>query len=349
MTGSRARIKIDDSFQAPRTPPTNSATSSRGPAVSPLPGSTSWNAQRNVPQHDHLKNVWEPTAARQKEPFASQAQAAGPSEVATPSYPSLNAPSTADPPASQLLPATSKVGSYVSTHQGYSPSYAYGSNSAVNGNGMSGAYSSQQAVWSPSAFGAGYGYTKPTQTMGHAEQKAAMAFNAAPGNKDAYNSQAINQYRYAQNASIQSSPFNNHYGQTQSPQTTHYPHTHTQQSPYLARPNLPSPQGMYGYNYGAPGQQQQQYQSPGANSITARGRMDQYANTSSNHHSGGTAAYDMSGVDTSGGYYGGLTQSQAQAQMYGYGATSGNAHGAIGQQQQKGSSINPQAGQRKMW
>ena len=226
-------------LQTPKTPPSHipSGTSSRagGHTASPngpTPNQTPWTAQVTQQRHEHLKSVWEQADKSQGDltnasdrtslsvPASQQGQSA---DLTTPLYPTLNAPSSADPPASQgkmsytpssftspnagvpinafALRSTSGYGQYMSpsgSHHGVSPgeganpnaiglSYgrANGASSTMNGFPT---VAGQQGVWSPAAFGSslpssGYGYAIRPQ-----DQKAAAAFGTASSgvNKEMY-------------------------------------------------------------------------------------------------------------------------------------------------------------------
>ena len=352
--------------QTPKTPPSVGGTSSRGNPSSPNGVSTPWTrSSRSSSQHDHLKSVWEqtldpaPEPARSIEAFPPQAPTSQGSEAFTLLYPSLNAPSPADPPAQQLLPSSNKMGystgqtysspggappttsfrqssghgygynGYTSPDPGQSPmglSYASLGTARPNGASANGFPTVQQGVWSSSAFGTGYGYgAKPAQGVSSMDQKAAMAFNTAPPVKD--------------------QPQTYHAAFAQRPQSpqgyppTLSPHGYNPTSPYGPPPaqipaqygrgaTNPQPNGMF-YQYGAPGPTQMS------------GRT--YSGQQAREYPTGAGGYGESG-----GYYGGAAGQQALTQgLY----QNFGGHGAIGQQGRTGATTGVGQGQgaSKMW
>jgi len=217
-------VVIADAEQTPKTPSVSGA-SSRGRPSSPNGASTPWtkSSTRSSSQHDHLKSVWDqagtPEPSLPIEPFATQKplmparkQA---TDTASPMYPSLNAPSSADPPAPQPLPSSVKMGysnsqsfsspgsapqstsfrqspgnnyGYTSPDVGQSMmglSYASLGGARPNGSSANGFPGVQQGVWSASAFGTGYGYgAKAAQSIAGMDHKAATAFNTATNGKN---------------------------------------------------------------------------------------------------------------------------------------------------------------------
>lgn len=185
-------------------------------------------------------------------------------------------------------------------------------------NGVNG-YGAQQAVWSPSAFGAGYGYAKST-----VDPKATYATS-----KEAY-AQMGNEYRFGAQGSQHAQGYS---GFPQSPQQQTFGNHH---AGYGRGTHSHTTSGNYGY-YGAPGQ-----------TNAGRGRAN------------GTDYY--AGMESGGGYYGGISQSPV-AQAYGYagGAAHTAIRGAHPPQQQVGAATNRgavgglvntganSAGRGKMW
>ena len=341
--------------------------------------------------------MWEQTpttsseASRPENAYASVSlgqSAAQSGDASTPLYPSLNAPSPADPHASQALPAGLKMAYNQSQafsptgsqsnfprspqYGGYSPDphavYTRSANSAAN----AAVYGMQQAVWSPSAFGTGYGYSKQAAggNASEMDQKAALAFANASG-KDMYGSLS-NEYRYAQQQQQQQQQQQSQ-GPQQQPQQSQqpqhaqhvqhaqqnstsyaqYPAAQSPQSQYTATPfarhNLTSPPAnmanMYNY-YGAPGQ-----------TATAGAGRGRFGNAAANIASGGGMNGDYAYTGMDGGYYGGVGGVGAGPQQQYYAQAHGaqTGHGAIGSQQQQqhhhqaGRGSAGSAAQRKMW
>ena len=332
-------------------------------------------------------------------------------DIATPMYPSLNAPSSTDTSSqSQALSAGMKMPyasqqafsppggaqqqpyarspQYPGTSGTYSPDphsmYGRSTPGSVNGiangaqvYGMHQQHQQQipQAVWSPSAFGAGYGYTnKSTPPVGD-KAAGAMAFaTASPvGGAD---------YRYgAQGGQGQAGTYGYGHGHAHG---VHQHQQHGQNQAYGAggygRQQVTSPVNHgYGY-YGA-----------GAGGQRGAGRFGAGANSNANANAGaasgagggagsgaaaaaaiaagagainGEHAYGYGGLEA--GYYGGVGGGNGAAgghgHGYGYGAQGG--HGAIGSQQQQQLLLQQQqqhlqaaqaragalsAQQRKMW
>ena len=421
--GSPARNECIDLQQAPGTPakasnstragtsPTSASTWSNGPVRSTPHGS----------QHDLMKSMWEQTPAggSTKEASTRADQYISPlvpstsnTDIATPMYPSLNAPSSADTSSqSQALSAGMKMPyasqqafsppggaqqqpyarspQYPGTSGTYSPDphsmYGRSTPGSVNGiangaqaYGMHQQHQQQipQAVWSPSAFGAGYGYTnKSTPPVGD-KAAAAMAFaSASPvGGAD---------YRYgAQGGQGQAGTYG--YGHGHAHAHGAYQHQqHGQNQAYGAggygRQQVTSPVNHgYGY-YGA-----------GAGGQRGAGRFGAGANSNANANAGaatgagagagsgaaaaaaiaagagainGEHAYGYGGLE--GGYYGGVGGGNGAGggHGHGYGYAQGG-HGAIGSQQQQQLLLQQQqqhlqaaqaragalsAQQRKMW
>ena len=348
--------------KTPKTPPSLGGASSRGHTASPNGASTQWSkgSARSSSQNNHIKSMWEhapapskDSASRPPESFSSTPQVPSSSTAhiaapSTPLYPSLNAPSSADPPAPQ--PLSSGLKSYANS-QPFSPTvsqstfgtlrqspsqYGFASpeqsvtslphqRSSANANG---GYGMQPGVWSPSAFGTGYGYTKPAQNMGNLDHKAAIAFNAVPGKEGMYTSATGHDYRYAHGQST-ASPFGHYqvqHHQSPPPQAVYG------QSPYIGRQNLASPPAAaYGYGYGAPGTH--------ATSAGNRTRFDSGSGLSD------FASTNPNSIQAR-SYYGDVTQPQA---AYGY-----SGHGVVGQAGRGvgagAAAGTPQnSGQRKMW
>ena len=260
-------------------------------------------------------------------------------DPSTPLYPSLNAPSSADPPAARLQTNNGMKLPY-SQSQTFSPpnnSYStlrhssstgqFGLNpdqqnmiglyartpSNAAGNAVNG-YGMQGGVWSSSAFGTGYGYAKPAASMSAMDQKAAMAFNSAQQGKDslAYSGMGDQYQRYAQQFSPTGFP-------AHSPvHAQHQPDQTYGQSPYVSARGMTSPpQNAYTYAYGAPGSH--------LNAQGVRRDGEGYAG---------------------GGYYGGVNQTMYGVPYAGAGTTSTQGHGTVGQAGRVGAG--PGA-QRKMW
>jgi hypothetical protein len=238
--------------QTPQTPPPHSGASTRN-NPSPNGASTPWS--RSSVRSDHLKSVWAESGP-------------SPPVADAPTYPSLNAPSSADPPASQPLPKTfNAFGSGVaggmaptarpySSNEGQMMNYG-GPRASLHGMG-------QQGVWSPAAFGTSmtspsYGF-KP----GSMDQKAMQAFNGA---KD-----SVNYGGYPQATTYQQS----------------YGNDFSQANQAFGRQNVTSPQMYAGYAYGAPNQAQR---------ANVGGRFGQ-----------GNGEYGNIGFAGEGTYYGGVSQ-----------------------------------------
>ncbi len=352
---------IADAEQTPKTPSVSGA-SSRGRPSSPNGASTPWtkSSTRSSSQHDHLKSVWDqagtPEPSLPIEPFATQKplmparkQA---TDTASPMYPSLNAPSSADPPAPQPLPSSVKMGysnsqsfsspgsapqstsfrqspgnnyGYTSPDVGQSMmglSYASLGGARPNGSSANGFPGVQQGVWSASAFGTGYGYgAKAAQSIAGMDHKAATAFNTATNGK---NQAQMYHTAYAQHAQSPQGYPPQGFGGAQS-----YGQAQAQMSAQYGR-GVSSPQGGGGYyQYGAP----DAFQLSGRMSTGQRG----------SGYPVGIGAYGESA-----GYYGGVAGQQGQApgiyQNYA-------GHGAIGQQGRGGATAGVGQGQgaRKVW
>jgi len=190
-----------------------------------------------------------------------------------------------------------------------------------NGSNVNGFSSVQQGVWSPSAFGTGYGYgAKPAQGISTMDQKAAMAFNtASPVNKDQTQLYQASYTQHQQSPEGYPAVPSQPYASAQV-----YGHTQASMAAQYGRGVASSQSGAGYYQYSMP------------NSAQMMGRV----------HSGQQQRDYTSngGYGESGGYYGGVggQQGQAQAVYQNYGN-----HGAIGQQGKAGAG--QAQGSRKMW
>ncbi|OCF60288.1 hypothetical protein L486_02968 [Kwoniella mangroviensis CBS 10435] len=343
--------------EAPKTPPLPrpaSPNTSTWPSTS-LSYPTSHSPARNSSQHDHnaIKSVWE----------AQQAATNQSSELnaAAPMYPSLNAPSAADPPAVQhaagggmkmafsnsqtfsspgagpSVPSASSYGSLrpsPATHSQYgqfsTPSpdnpnhHMIGMNYQSMTNPRAGTNGFQQGVWSPTAFGT----SMASPGYGYTVPKSSMSID-------------------------QKSPVAMGYSNAKSPESMVYPGYSTtanvysqQQQQYGVTPGNYGRgginQSMY-YGYGAPGQQTQ-----GVRPVVAgQQQQGRFAQANGEYGTQSPQAQQQYNLDQ-GGYYGGLNSHQIQQAMYANngGAYAHQSHGAVGQNQNGRATM---GGTRKMW
>lgn len=323
-------------IQAPRSPVAHGTASAPRTHPSSPNGTVPWNSS-----HEHLKNVWQAPGQQQQQPSEAQPAATptAPDPAAlTPVFPSLNAPSVADPPAaasqtklsyaSQTFSPTSAA--FTSLRQSPGPGIGYSSSPATPADGLgamgysrqhtgANGYSAmgQQGLWSTpfssaSVGTSGYGY--PAKSTNAMDQKAAMAFNTAGG--------AASAYQYGGQATGYSS-----LAQAQSPYAQGQYSTHQGQQHRMAS----AQNGAYGYQpYGQASQLQ-------------GGRSSRFGQPN-----GGA---DYGHLD--GGYYGYVGGGGGQAgqanQSHGmYYTSSGTAVGQGGTRPQHGA--HQTAGQRnKMW
>ncbi|WVR09191.1 hypothetical protein IAU60_006253 [Kwoniella sp. DSM 27419] len=338
----RNRETVAPGDEPPKTPPLArpaSPNTSTWPKV-PLSYPASRSPARNASQHDHdaIKSVWDGQQATKPV-----------SEQSAPLYPSLNAPVHAESSSSQPLPGSIKMSfsqsQTFSSPGGSGPALAssnslgnlhrapsgqaayaqYGSPQTVAspdgqaphmmGLSYSGIQAArggsgfQQGVWSPTAFGTsmaspGYGYGAQKTAMDH-KSAASMGYNGK--------SEALAYGGYP---------------------TGYAQHQQGYPTAGYARGGNGVQANMYGYGYGAPGQQAR---SAGGRFAQANG-----GDYSALAQAGQYGMVDATGVQ-GGGYYGGVAPG-----MYGAGAY----QHAQGQGQPPPQPAQPQGrgmGSRKMW
>ncbi|WWC91373.1 uncharacterized protein L201_006316 [Kwoniella dendrophila CBS 6074] len=365
--------------ETPITPPLPrpaSPNTSTWPSTS-LSYPASHSPARTSSQHDHsaLKSVWEDQQAATKQSSDLNA--------AAPMYPSLNAPSSADPPAAQPLPGAMKMAfsnsqtfsspgtappatsanpfgslrpspaTHSATHSQYgqfsSPSpdnpnhHMVGMNYTSMANPRTGTNGFQQGVWSPTAFGTSM---------------------ASPG----YG------YTTVPKSSIsidQKSPVTMGYSNSKSPEAMMYSGYSTTVPTGYSQQQYANAQAAYGgrggqmnqsmyYSYGAPGtqgqqsqgiraQQQQQQQQQQSRFAQSNGEYSTHAQQQIQQAQ--SPQIQQYNIDQ-GGYYGGLSgahhQQQQQQAMYASNGTlyGHQTHGAVGQTQ---NSRGGMGSTRKMW
>ena len=274
-------------------------------------------------------------------------------DSSTPMYPSLNAPSSSDPPAAQPLNGNVKMGysssqtfsspgsvppstsfrqspahsyGYVSpdgAHSMMGLSYASLGEARPNGSNGNGVSSVQQGVWSPSAFGTGYGYgMKSSQGVSNMDEKTAMAFNTVSSIKDhaqPYQSAFVQQTQSPQGYSSVPSPHGPHNAQTYG------------QTPGPYGRGIASALGGGGIYY--------PYNASGSSQLTGETHFSQQGRE---HPSRAGKTGDAGGYHVSAA--GQHQQVQGRYQTYG-------SHGAIGQQGRAagGTGVSQGQGAKKMW
>lgn len=372
--------------ETPKTPPSHipSGTSSRagGHVASPNgpgPNQTPWAAHVSQQRHEHLKSMWEQadksqgadlTGASDRASLSVSASQQGQvADLSTPLYPTLNAPSSSDPPASQSkvgytpssfaaansgvplnafsLRSTSGYGQYMSpsgSHHGMNSgeganpnaiglSYGRTNGTTSTMNGFP-PVAGQQGVWSPAAFGSsmpasGYGYAVRPQ-----DQKAAAAFGAASsgGNKEMYSPVGAD-YRFG-------SPHHASANLYQTPQGQYSTGNRTFTSP------IHDSGAGYGYNY--PGSASIAAASRGLNSAQSQGQAGGrfgHSGPQQQHPAGAVG----SGMGTNGlgeFHYGSVADAPASGYYGGvYGQTQAAGASGPGNQAQATRGLNG----RKMW
>lgn len=329
------------SVQPPRSPVSHGAPSAPRTHPSSPNGNVSWNTS-----HEHLKHVWQQTPQQNADLQAASAPSSNTESTSTPLYPSLNAPSTSDPPASQSAATKlsyssqtfSPTSAAFSSLRQQSPGVGYAA-SPTSADGMSGLgyprtqgavngypSMSQQNLWSTpfstpaTAYGAGYASSKAGM-----DPKAAMAFGAAGGVG------ANSQYLYGQTGGYSSLPTpHSSYGQYSSQAQVQQQHQHA------ASRMASSPNGTY--NYPA-GYTQAQAQQQAANRMSSRFAQSNGAGSPGEYDNAGYYGYvgaGGSGVQP--------TQAQNHGMYYTSSGSTAVGHGAMHQ------SRGGQGGQgRKMW
>ncbi|WWD21025.1 hypothetical protein CI109_105506 [Kwoniella shandongensis] len=172
--------------ETPKTPPAlaRPASPSNGASTpwskTPLSFPASHSPARSVSQHDHdaIKSVWDAPSSSQ--PAATTTVKPAP-DATTPMYPSLNAPSSADPPAQQPLPGGMKMS--------FSHSQAFSSPGGANSNlSASNSFAGVRHPSVPAGAQAGYGQFGSPQSL--ASPDSAQPHNMMVGLS--YNSMSVN-------------------------------------------------------------------------------------------------------------------------------------------------------------
>ncbi|WRT68884.1 uncharacterized protein IL334_005866 [Kwoniella shivajii] len=324
---------------APKTPPVPrpaSPNTSAWPSAS-LSYPASHSPARTSSQHDHLKSVWEVQQAAPKQNAESS--------VAAPMYPSLNAPSSTDPPAAQTLPGGIKMafsnsqtfsspgaGPSLSSSNSYGtlrPSPAthsqynqFGSPQSIpspdtqphlNMMGLN-AYSSSRTGTATGTNGFQQGVWSPT-AFGTSMASPGYGYTAPPKSASDHKSQSQLQSQ-SPSGTISYNP--------KSPETMGYNGYPTNSYQQQQQQQYSTSQGygrginqsMY-YGYGAPGQiqvvpQQQQNRPVGGpqsrfSQISTNGEYVNLQHQNQHQHH----QQQQYSIDGQSGYYGGLTQSQS--------------------------------------
>ncbi|WVF65716.1 hypothetical protein IAT40_000447 [Kwoniella sp. CBS 6097] len=305
--------------ETPKTPPVprpSSPNTSSWPKV-PLSYPASHSPARSS-QHDAIKSVWEAQQTTDES-----------SNVNTPMYPSLNAPSSSDPPAMSFsnsqtfsspggsgpaLPpinvhrapsAPSPYGHYASPQTMSSPDVqshhnVMGLSYSNMGNARAGSTNGfQQGVWSPTAFGTSM--ASPGYPAYAAQQQQKPSMDPKSPSTMAYNGKATDGMAY---------------GGYQ--QATHHPQQQYSGANYGR--GVTNPANMSAYGYGAPGQQAR----PVSGRFAAQPNGGEYAPQAQVGYMGAEAGQ--------GGYYGGVAQNQPTYPVANYQyQQQPQAHGAVGQ------------------
>ncbi|OCF44925.1 hypothetical protein I317_01204 [Kwoniella heveanensis CBS 569] len=364
QSGESAKMSGVETPKTPPVPRPSSPNTSSWPKV-PLSYPASHSPARSVSQqhdHDAIKSVWETQQTAHKQQNIES------SNVNAPMYPSLNAPSSADPPAAQPLPSSmnmsfsnsqtfsspggsgpslSAPNSYVNVHRAPSAPSPYGHYAAtpqtipspdIQAHNMMGlSYSNMGNARASGTNGFQQGVWSPT---------AFGTSMASPG----YSAYAAQQQQHQQQqqktgidlkspATISYNgkvPEGMAYGGYQ--QASYPQQQQQQQQQYSATGygrGVSNPANMYAYGYGAPGQQSR----PASGRFAAQANGADYTTPAQGGYMGAEAGQ--------GGYYGGVAQAQAAYPTANYQyqqQQQQQGHGAVGQSGRGG-----MGGARKMW
>ncbi|WVQ81165.1 hypothetical protein IAT38_003287 [Cryptococcus sp. DSM 104549] len=164
--------EVAQGAETPKTPPAPSSPKSNGSTTpwskAPLAFNPTHTA-RSASQHDHaLRSVWDASA-----PSTSQPTTSSTNDASTPMYPTLNAPSSADPPAQQPLSASMKT-SFSHSHAFPSPGVSAPTLSSAS------SYGRHPSAPSPYAqFGSPHSLTSPES--GHNLMALSYSSMSRPG------------------------------------------------------------------------------------------------------------------------------------------------------------------------
>ncbi|WWC64189.1 uncharacterized protein I303_106797 [Kwoniella dejecticola CBS 10117] len=354
-----AKLLGSDTPKTPPLPRPSSPNTSTWPSTS-LSYPASHSPARSSSQHDHnaIKSVWDTQQPSTKP--ASELNAAAPI------YPSLNAPSSADPLAAQALASSGGMKMTFSNSQGFSspstagPSLTTANNTSFAALRPSPATHSQYGQFSspspdnPNHHMIGMNYT----SMSNPQRAGTNGFQQGVWSPTAFGtSMASPGYGYTAVAAKpamsmdQKSPVAMGYG-AKSPENAMYSGYPSSTSGYPQQNQQYASSQGYGrgvnqsmyYGYGAPGQQ------VGVRPGNA-GQQGRFATSQANgvDYSSAQQQHQQYNLDQ-GGYYGGLANHQQQHQqqqqaMYGTNAYGHQAHGSVAQNQ-LGRGV---GATRKMW